>query len=146
MSRNFGEIFELELRCWCSGLERVSETIDSNVLHQVIKEFAPVLREAVENYYVCDITDTAIKLIASSRCRVSEKEIVFSILAHLPLPAEINEPQAVVLNKIVAQVEIKHTGATKRLEKKWNSAPAQNWKTNAETPSFANLSFPPKLV
>jgi len=143
MKNSFAEIFEVELRSWCYGLNRVHEKVDRSVLHKVIKEFAPVLREAVENLYVCDIIETAKELITAAKCKGMEKEIAFYILSHLPSPDEVSSAQADVLTEIVDKVEQAYGGAFKRLEKKWKGNKTAAWSadSNAET-GLDDLSLP----
>ena len=143
MSNKFSEIFEVELKCWCIGLERVRDRVDIGVLHKVIKDFAPVFREAIENNYVCDIIEAARRLVTSAKCRNNEREIVFYILSHLPIPAELNAEQVKILEQIVQKVESTYAGAFKRLEKKWQVEAIKPEK-KTETFSFELLSFPPK--
>lgn len=145
MPNPYGEIFEVELRCWCMGLSRSTDHIDRSVLHQVIKEFAPVLREAIENLYECDLVETTNRLITSSRCHISEKEIVFYILSHLPAPAELPKEQADVLLRIVNQVEKAYGGAFTRLERKWKAFKSNSWDQGLKTSSpLDGLSLPAK--
>lgn len=145
MSKEYGDIFEIELKCWCLGLQRCQSQVDRSVLFKVIKQFAPVLREAVEHLYVCDVLDTARKLVVAAKCRISEKEIAFYILSHLPAPTELNREQADTLIQIVDQVEQSYCGAVKRMEQKWNAAQPQKWKKQAKGSSaLESLSFPSK--
>lgn len=141
MANKFEEIFEIELKCWCHGLERVREKVDIGVLHKVIKEFAPVLTESIENLYVCDLVETARRFVTAAKCRNNEREIVFYILSYLPVPADLNAEQIKILEQIVQKVENVYPGAFKRLEKKWTAVKHQE---QTEQFSFENLSFPPK--
>lgn len=141
MSDKFGEIFEIELKCWCHGLERVREKVDIGVLHKVIKEFAPVLAESIENLFVCDLVETAKRFCSSAKCKNNEREIVYYLLSHLPVPADLNPDQVKILEQIVQKVENIHPGAFKRLEKKWTAVKQPQ---EQEQFSFENLSFPPK--
>lgn len=145
MSSKFSEIYEIELKCWCHGLERVRERVDIGVLHKVIKDFAPVLREAIENNYVCDIVETAKRLVISAKCRNHGREIVFYMLSYLPIPAELTAEQVKILEQIVQKVEQIHSGAFKRLEKKWQAVPVQPVKKQ-DPFSLADLCFPPKSL
>ena len=145
MPNSYGEIFEVELRCWCIGLSRATEHVDRSVLHQVIKEFAPVLREAIENLYACDLIETANRLITSSRCHVSEKEIVFYILSLLPTPLEVSKGQAEVIHRMVDQAEKAYGGAFKRLERKWKTPESDSWRSPlTESSTLDKLSLPAK--
>ena len=144
MPNDYGEIFEVELKCWCHGLSKVRDNIDRSVLYQVITEFAPVLREAIQHLYVCDILATARRLITSGRCNASEKEIAFYILSHLPTPAELSKEQAGVLASIVDQVEKAYGGALKRLEKKWKAAQSSDRQSESGSQVLQALAMPPK--
>ncbi len=121
MVNQFAEIYEVELECWCYGLKGVNKGIDNSVLHKVIKEFAPVLHEAVRNLYVCNILETAERLVKASKLKVSEREIAFYILSMLPAPVELNEEQQNTVLQIVDIVEKVYSGAAQRLEKKWKA-------------------------
>lgn len=145
MSNEFSEIFEVELKCWCIGLERVRERVDIGVLHKVIKDFAPVLKEAIENNYVFDLVETAKRLVISAKCRNNEREIVFYLLSHLPIPAELSSEQVKILEQIVQNVEQKYAGAIKRLEKKWHAQPTKPLK-KPDTFTLSDLCFPPKSL
>ena len=143
MSNQYAEVFEVELRCWCYGLNRVRERVDRSVLHKVIKEFAPVLREAVENLYVCDILEISRELTAAAKCKGQEKEIAFYILSHLPDPLELKSSQADVLYQIVDTVEQAYGGAVARLEKKWKGAKqGSHSKDKSPESQFSRLSLP----
>jgi hypothetical protein len=143
MSRAFGELLELELELWCHGLARVQGRVDVSVLHEVIQELAPVLREAVEQLFPCDLIAISKRLIRSSRCRVAEKEISFYLLSHLPLPQELNEQQVETLNSTIETVENVYTGAFERLKRKWN---AVTWEPQTEATDLGGLSFPAKTA
>lgn len=145
VSSNFGEIFELELKCWCHGLSRVRERVDRHVIHQVIKEFAGVLTEAVENLFVCDVADTARRLVTAGKCPGLEKEIAFHILSYLPLPSQLNREQTAVLRKTVEKLDRVHPGAMARLERKWR-ADGRNAPAPQASSALGSLSFPPKLA
>ncbi len=140
MDNSFGEIFNVELECWCYGISHATEKVDHRVLHQVIKSFAPVIREAIENLYAFDILDTAKRLVRSGKCKpTEEKEIVFYLLSTLPTPRELTKEQNDVLIQIVNQVEDVYGGAFSRLEKKWKGTSHTNFSQIHLTPSSYSI-------
>ena len=143
MAHEFEEIFEIELDCWCYGLQRVNREIDSSVLHKVIKEFAPVLLKSIQHLYVCDLIETSRRLTSAARCKVSQKEITFYILSYLPSPSELTEEQSATLQKIVDGVEKTYGGAVQRLEKRWKAMKAI---AERGDPEYRSLTFPPKVA
>ncbi len=149
MENSFEEIFNVELDCWCYGISHTNEKVDQRVIHQVIKSFSPVIHEAIEHLYVIDIAATAKKILKSSKCKtIQEKEIAFSILSQLPMPAELSREQYDVLITIVNQVEDIYAGAFSRLQKKWKSSPGIDLSLeNIKSPNsnLENLCFPSKL-
>lgn len=149
MSSSFGELLELELECWCHGLTRVQGRVDVSVLHEVIQEFAPVLGQAIEELVPCNIISITKRLLRASRCRVSEKEIAFYLLSHLPLPKDLNERQIEILNSTIESVENVYSGAFSRLRKKWDAIDWKNQKDSNEIEGlsdFGSLSFPTKTA
>ena len=142
MAGNYKEIFDIEMHCWCLGLSKTKEKVDSDVLHRVIKEFSPIIKEAIESSYVFDISDTARKFISASRCKASEKEISFHILSLLPNPMSLPEDQQKTLFEIVENLEGKFHGALERLEKKWKIIPRVETVKPIDEFSFDSLSFP----
>lgn len=152
-SNSFGELFDLELKTWCHGLSQVNERVEVAVLRNVIREFAPVLKEAIENHYLFDLIDVTRKLIHASRCRVTEKEIAFYILSHLPLPSELHDSQVKILKQATQNLEQSYRGANARLEKKWLADERKNLKnskshnsnipkTSINSLDLSSLSFP----
>ena len=141
---DFKEIFDIEVHCWCLGLSKSPEKLDCAVLHRVIKEFTPIVREAIQNLYVFDLVDTARKFILASKCKASEREIAFHILSLIPEPSSLNKDQQNVLHQIVENLEKKHPGAFERLEKKWKTS-SREWKAENNFDSdigFAGLVVP----
>lgn len=145
---SFSQIYNVELECWCYGISNTTEKVDHRVLHQVIKSFAPVIREAIENLYVIDVVDTAKRLVESGKCKPSEqKEIAFYILSILPTPCELTKEQNDVLIHIVNQVEDVYVGAFQRLEKKWkatNNTDFSEIHLEPSSYSFQQLNLPIK--
>jgi len=139
---NYKEIFDIEMHCWCLGLSKTKEKLDCNVLHRVIKEFSPIIKEAIENLYVFDIVDTAKKFITASRCKASEQEISFHILSLLPNPQTISEEQQEIFFEIVNNLEKKYPGALGRIEKKWHLLPKIESHKLENDFSFDSLSLP----
>jgi hypothetical protein len=145
VNNKFAKIFEVEIECWCFGLQRIRGAIEPSMLHKVINELAPLLREAIEQLYVCDLIDTARRLISAARCRVSDKEITFHILSQLPGPNELTAEQGEILSKTVEHVERTFKGAIERFEKKWKVVTNRPAPREAELEAFSGLTCPPKL-
>ena len=140
MAKPYAEIFAIELDCWCHGLKTVTAEIDSHVLHQVVKQFAPVMQESILSLYAFDVIEVTQRFLAASRCRIPERELAFHILSLLPSPSGLDAEQLAVLTAIVDQTEKKFSGAVQRLEKKWNRP------LHPIPPKLpgTNLIFPPK--
>jgi len=151
VAANFAEIFEVELQCWCYGLTNIEDRVERRALNEVVKDFAPVFKEAIENLYAFDPIETTRRLLTAARCPELEKEMTFYLLSLLPFPTELNGEQAKILNEIVLKVERLFGGAIQRLQRKWNSSsPARvsaprKARAHSET-SFENLSFPSSLL
>ena len=139
MSNSFEEVFEIELKCWCYGLERVDEAVDASVLHKVIKEFSPVLKEAVQREYEFSIVDVAMRFVTAAKCKNLLREIVYYIASHLPAPFELSETEKQTLQRIIITAERKYQGINKRYETKWSTQPVAK-----QSLSLDGLNFPPK--
>ncbi len=137
MSKNFKEIFEIEIKCWCYGLEKVDETVDASVLHKVIKEFSPVMKEALQHNYEFDIVDVATKFVTAAKSKYLLRETVYYIGSQLPAPFELKEEEKIVLESIINKAESRYQGLNSRYDKKWANL-------NTSSSSLDALSFPPK--
>jgi len=137
MSKNFKEIFEIELKCWCYGLEKVDEKVDASVLHKVIKEFSPVFKEALQNGYEFDIVDVATRFVIAAKCKHLLKEIVYYVSSQLPAPFELKEEEKLILKNVINIAEKRYAGLNSRYDKKWSNL-------NNSSSSLDSLSFPPK--
>ena len=144
MSKSFEEVFEIELKCWCYGLERVDEVVDASVLHKVIKEFSPVLKEAIQNKYEFSIVDVATRFVTAAKCKQLLREIVYYLSSHLPAPFELKEEEKEILNKIISTAELKYQGINKRYSQKWSDVGTPINNQSLDTLSLDTLNFPPK--
>ncbi len=142
MPTDYKEIFEIEIHCWCLGLAKTKSVIDQNVLHRILKEFAPIMREAIEHLYVFDIQETARSFIKASKVRISEREIAFHILSLLPDPTSLALLQYEVLVKIVNNLEEKFDGARERFDRKWNAHDRKSKSHLKNLGEFSRLSLP----
>ena len=145
MAESYKEIFEIEMHCWCLGLYRNKDTLDVKVLNRVIKEFAPIIKEAIENLYPFDILDITNRFLAASKCKASQQEVAFYILSMLPNPSQFSNDQRNVLIKIVENLEKKYSGAFERLEKKWKISLSGFYQGQGGVSLFDSLSVP-KIV
>jgi hypothetical protein len=118
---NVAELFEIEVKSWCYGLEKYPGEIYSGLVHAVIKEVSFVFIGAIKHNYPFDILDTASRLSEAAKFLVPEKEIVFSMLGHFPAPNSLTEDQQLVMKRIIDQVDKKFGNAHARLEKRWKS-------------------------
>ena len=130
------------------------------MLHKVIKEFSPVLKEAVQNKYEFSIVDVATRFVTAAKCRQLLKEIIYYTASHLPAPFELKEDENQVLKKILSRAELKYQGINKRYAQKWagvsspgvskqlnnhlgNQVGSQGG-TSLDSLSLDGLNFPPK--
>jgi len=116
---HYDEIFEVEMDGWCYGFSHFTGEISPALVHRVIKELAPAFRTAIERNYVFRLIPTAEKLAQAGGSVVSVKEIVFSMLANLPAPYELDEEGQFILAQIVDQAEQAYGGVLEHLERKW---------------------------
>lgn len=117
--QRYASVFPVELECWCFGISNFPGQLYPKLIHRVIKEMSPTFRGAIDNGYVFDIFDTAKKIFASSAGIVPERQIIFSILANLPLAAELEEESLFILAQIIDQVENAYGGVVEQMEELW---------------------------
>ena len=141
MSNQFSEVFAVELHCWCHGLSSINERVEREALLEVIREFAPVMREAIENEFVFDPVQTAKDICVAANHPEMEREIAYYMLSLLPFPTELNEAQAKIEAEIVEIAEAAFAGTIKRLEQRWKRAQLKPVPEKKQDP-FAALSFP----
>lgn len=115
----YDEVFKVEIDCWCYGLNKFPGEMTGALVHRVIREMQPIFRGAVDNNFVFDLLYTARLIAVAVNDILSEKEIVFSILAQLPGPHELTEDGQFVLAQIVDQAEQEYGGVLDRLERRW---------------------------
>lgn len=116
---SFDEIFAVETDGWCYGIANYPGEIHPALVHRMVKELAPLLREAVENNLIFNVLALAEKLSRAAKYLVPEREIAFGILASLPHPADFGEEGHFVLGQLVDQVENAYGGALDRMQQKW---------------------------
>lgn len=115
----FDEIFEIEIEGWCYGIQNFPGEIFPGLVHAVIRELQPSFKAAIEHNHVFDVLEISTKFSKAAKYLVHEKEIAFSILAHLPMPTDLQEEGQFILAQIIDQVEQTHGGALERLRRKW---------------------------
>ena len=119
VKNNFNEIFSIEMEGWCYGIQNYPGELFPGLVHAVVRELKPSFKAAIQHYMVFDILRTAKKISRAAKYLVHEKEIVFSILAQLPNPSELDEDEQFVLAQIIDQAEQEYGGALERLQRKW---------------------------
>ena len=115
----YDEIFKIEMDGWCYGIQNYPGEIFAGLIHAVIKELAPGFRLAIEHNYVFNVLELSAKISKAAKYLVHEKEIAFSIMAQLPIPAELAEDQQFILAQIIDPVEQAYGGVIERLQRKW---------------------------
>jgi hypothetical protein len=118
----FDEVFAVEMEGWCYGIRNYPGEIFPGLIHAVIREMEPLIRNALEHNHAFDILALAKSLSESARHLVHEKEIVFSLLSHFPNPRELDEDAQYVMAQVIDTVEQAHGNALSRLQKKWDRA------------------------
>lgn len=119
VKNRYDEIFEVEIDGWCYGIMHFPGEIHSALIHRVIQELSSAFREAVENRYVFNLLDLAVRLSRASKYLVPEKEIAFAILYQLPNPSQFDEEGQFIVAQLVDQVEQAYGNAIERIQKKW---------------------------
>lgn len=117
--QRYAEVFPVEIECWCFGISNFPGQLYPKLIHRVIKEMAPTLRASIDNGYVFDIFDTAKRIFQASRGTLPEKHVVYSLLANLPMPFELEEESQFVLAQIIDQVEQVYGGVVAQMEDLW---------------------------
>lgn len=115
----YREIFDIEIEGWCYGLQSFSGEIFPGLVHRVIKEMEPIFLEAVRRSLVFDLVQISKKFSKAAKYLVGDREIAFSILAHLPNPRVLDEDGQYVVAAIVDQAEQVYGGALARLQRRW---------------------------
>lgn len=116
---HYDEIFQVELDGWCYGFSHFSGQVSSALVHRVIKELAPSFRTAIERNYAFDLLKAAAKLSRAAGCMVDTREVVFSMLANLPAPYDLDEEGQFILGLIIDQAERAYGQVLEHLERKW---------------------------
>ena len=80
---------------------------------------SPTFRAAIDNGYIFDIFDTAKKIHSACAGIVQEKQIVFAILANLPLAFELEEESQYILAQLIDQAETVYGGVVELMEQLW---------------------------
>lgn len=115
----FKKIFQIEMEGWCYGIQNFPGEIFPGLIHAVIKEVSPSFKAAIEHDLAFNVIELSQKMSKAAKYLVHEKEIAFSVLAHLPSPHELSEDGQFILAQIIDQVEQVHGGALERLSRKW---------------------------
>lgn len=118
-SQRYASVFPVEVECWCFGISNFPGQLYPKLIHRVIKEMSPTFRAAIDNSYVFDVFDTAKKVYLASAGIIPEKQIVFSILANLPMAFELEEESQFILAQIIDQVEKVYGGVIDQMEELW---------------------------
>ena len=117
--KRYAEIFLAEVECWCFGISNFPGQLYPKLIHRVIKEMSPTFRAAIDNGYIFDVFATAKKIYSACAGVISEKQIVYSILANLPLAFELEEESLFILAQIIDQVEQQYGGVIDQMEALW---------------------------
>ncbi len=117
---NFPELFELEIDGWRRGIEANHKLINSQELHNVIKEISSVFEIAIQQNYRFNLVDIAFNYSKACKGKVNPKEIAFYILSSLPHPDTFDQDGKQTLSEIVNHVDQEFGGAKDRLTKKWS--------------------------
>jgi len=116
----FDEIFSIEIDGWCYGIQNYPGEIFPGLVHAVIRELRPSFRVAIDHNLVFDLLLISKKISQAAKYLIHEKEVAFSILAHLPSPNQLDEDGQFILAQIIDQVEQEYGGAIERLQRKWS--------------------------
>lgn len=123
----YNEVFEVEIDGWCYGLSHFSGEISAGLVHSVIKELAPSLREAILHNVAFDVSELGKKFSKAAKYLVSDREIAFYILLFLPNPsaADLDDDARCVIGMVVDRAEQVYGDGSgsilARLERKWGA-------------------------
>lgn len=117
--QRYASVYPIEIECWCFGISNFPGQLYPKLIHRVIKEMSPTFRAAIDNGYIFDVFDTAKKIYSASAGIVQEKQIVFAMLANLPLAFELEEESQYILAQIIDQVEVVYGGVVEQMEELW---------------------------
>lgn len=117
--QRYASVYPVEVECWCFGISNFPGQLYPKLIHRVVKEMSPTFRAAIDNGYVFDVFDTAKKIYAACAGILQEKQIVFAILANLPLAFELEEESQYILAQIIDQVEQEYGGVIEQMEDLW---------------------------
>lgn len=117
----YEEVFNVEIDGWCYGIENYPGEFYPNLVHIIIREMKPMLKDILEKGVAFDIITIADKFTRASKHRIHEKEVAFSLLAQLPNPSDLGEDGQYAMAQILDKVESVYEGVLARLERRWSS-------------------------
>lgn len=117
--KRYSDIFQAEIECWCFGISNFPGQLYPKLVQRVIREISPTFRAAIDNGYIFDVFETAKKIYSACAGVISEKQIVYAILANLPLAFELEEESLFILGQIIDQVEREYGGVIDQMETLW---------------------------
>lgn len=119
VKNRYDEVFSVEMEGWCYGLETYPGEVYPELVHRIIKELKESLERAIQHNVVFDIVDLSARFSKASKYLVSEKDLVFSLLAQLPLPNQLDEDGMYTLAAVVDKVDKVYEGTLEKLQKRW---------------------------
>lgn len=121
VKNRYDEVFRIEIEGWCYGLANYPGEMTPAIVHRLIRELALSFESAIHHNVVFSILELSKLLSDSVEGIVSQREVAFAIVSHLPRPSELEEEQQYVLASILDQIEKSYGGAIDRFEKRWKT-------------------------
>lgn len=122
VKNRYDEVFRIEIEGWCYGLANYPGEMTPAIVHRLLRELALSFESAIQHNVAFSILELGKMFSDSVEGLVSEREIAFSVLSHLPRPTELDEEQRFVLAQVIDEVERTYGGAVDRFEKRWKTA------------------------
>ena len=110
--------FTLEITSWLQALQKFPSEISPKLVHGLIKEMSGTFLFAIKGNFAFSLIEIAERIDAISNSVVPKKEIVFSLIAHLPSPKIIDQNEKDTLLNIIGSTAKEYPEIVKRFEKK----------------------------
>lgn len=115
----YKEILKIELEGWCYGIANYPGEMHSNLIHRIIEELRPTFYRAMNEKVEIDFLKLASKLAQASKYCVDEKELVVSMLGHLPNPSNLDDESAEYVRSAIDKVKKTFPDIEEILRLKW---------------------------
>lgn len=115
----YREILKIELEGWCYGIANYPGEMHSSLVHRIIEELRPTFYRALNERVEIDFLKLASKIAQASKYCVDERELVISMLSHLPNPDTLDEESAEYVQNAIDRVKKTFPDVEDILQLKW---------------------------